>query len=282
MPFSSSSREGGNGGIASNCASGTAVAIYSSSKSARPFDAKHGISGWGGARNRADRVSESLSLKQARSIMEAAQFAAAIGLPFNRHVTIHWERAGVPDNRAAAATARFLKLASDWLAKRNSKPDKQRAENGQGRLSFAWAWVRENDAGGDCSKGSHVHILLHVPLGAIWTAWRLRRWLERVSGQPYRKGVIRTARIGGSARAAATASVNYLINLDAVVRYVLKGASAKVARSIGLERWNAGGRIIGKRTAFSQNIGPAAQRYSLKSEDRSQLAAPYHRAIYSP
>src|SRR3546814_15908735 len=67
----------------------------------------------GGARNRADRVSQSLSMRQARNIIDAVRYAYWIDLPLNRHVTVHWERAGISDDRAAAATSQFLKLARD-------------------------------------------------------------------------------------------------------------------------------------------------------------------------
>lgn len=259
MPFSSPSRAGGNGEFPPIAISGTAVAISNISKSARPFPEEQGFIGWGGARNRADRLSEGLSLKQATGIIEAAQFALAIGLPFNRHVTIHWERAGVSDNRAAAATARFLKLASDWLAKGNATPVKQTAKNGRGSLSFAWAWVRENDAGGKCSKGSHVHILLYLPASVTWGGWRVRRWLERISGQPYRRGIIRTSRIGGKVRTAADNTGVYQVNLAAVVGYMLKGTSPVAASQLGLEAVIPQGPIIGKRAATSQNVGRSAR-----------------------
>jgi hypothetical protein len=68
---------------------------------------------WGGARNRAARTSGSLTMAQCHAILAAAGWANAIGLPFNRMVTIHWERAGISDARAAWATGRFLKLARD-------------------------------------------------------------------------------------------------------------------------------------------------------------------------
>lgn len=229
---------------------GTALAIYSNSKSARPFDGKLPFSSWGGARNRASRTSDSLSPERATGLIEAAQFAAAIGLPFNRHLTIHWERAGVPDSRAAAATGRFLKQAGDWIGKRGGR--------------IAWLWVRENDEG-DGSKGSHVHILLHVPAGSKWTGWRLRRWLERITGKPYRAGTIQTARIGGTLRAAEMAPAVYQANLAAVVGYVLKGASRDAARALGLKRVEAGGRIIGKRCSTSQNIGFSKRNAIAKS-----------------
>lgn len=200
--------------------------------------------GWGGARNNATRTSDSLSLEQTANIIAAAQFAAAIGLPFNRHLTIHWQQAGIPDELAAWATGRFLKLAGDWLNKLEK--------------TLAWAWVRENGDG----KGSHVHILLHLPTGTRLGNMQ-RRWLRLITGKPYSASTIKTARIGGTAGAAQTAPVAYQINLAAVVTYVLKGTSPAAARELGLERLERlepGGRIIGKRAATSQNIGRAARR----------------------
>jgi hypothetical protein len=204
--------------------------------------------GWGGARNSASRYSDALTVKQTAEIVAAAQFAARIGLPLNRHLTIHWEAAGVPDCRAAAATAAFLTLARDWLRKRGA--------------ALAWAWTRENGDG----KGSHVHILLHCrPELARAFAGMQRRWLRRVTGKPYRARIIRTARIGGTLTAAQTAPAVYAENLAAVVAYLLKGASPAAAREVGLERLEAGGRVIGKRAGTSQNIGRAArERASLE------------------
>ncbi|MFP5328728.1 MAG: hypothetical protein ACLGHC_01125 [Alphaproteobacteria bacterium] len=203
---------------------------------------------WGGRRNSASRTNDSLSLNQATNILEAAQFAAAAGMPFNRHLTIHWQQAGIPDERAAWATGRFLKLAGDWIAKRDS--ENTRRERGR----FAWAWVRENGE----RKGSHVHILLHLPAGTRIGGMQ-RRWLRSITGKPYSASAIKTARIGGTAGAAQSAPAAYRANLAAVVGYVLKGASPSAARKLELDRLEAGGRIIGKRAATSQNIGWAAR-----------------------
>ena len=68
-----------------------------------------------------------------------------------------------------------------------------------------------------------------------------RRWLRRVTGQPYRKAVIRTARIGRTLRAFRTAPEAYQANLAVVVGYVLKGASREAAKALGLERLEDGG-----------------------------------------
>jgi hypothetical protein len=174
-------------------------------------------------------------------------------MPFNRHMTIHWQQAGVPDERAAWATGRFLKLAGDWIAQSDR-------ENTRGKRDrFAWAWVRENGE----RKGSHVHILLHLPAG-IRIGRMQRRWLRLITGKPYSAGTIKTARIGGTAGAAQSAPAAYRANLALVVSYVLKGVSFNAAREMGLDRQEAGGRIVGKRAATSQNIGRAARSSALK------------------
>lgn len=200
---------------------------------------------WGGSRNSASRTSDSLSLNQAANILEAAQFAAAVGMPFNRHLTIHWQQAGIPDERAAWATGRFLKLAGDWMAKLR----------GEYAGRFAWAWVRENGE----RKGSHAHILLHLPAGARIGGMQ-RRWLRSITGKPYSASTIKTARIGGTSGAAHSAPAVYAANLARIVGYVLKGSSSDAARQLRVERLEPGGRIIGKRAATSQNIGRAARR----------------------
>ena len=143
---------------------------------------------------------------------------------------------------------------------------------------IAWAWVREN---GD-TKGSHVHILLHVPpnintdekrgqrpadntagkrLGGLGN--KQLRWLRLITGNPYCPGTIRTERIGGTVSAAVKAPAVYRANLAYVVGYINKGAFPAAVRSLSLDRVEAGGNIIGKRAATSQNIGPAAR--SLKA-----------------
>jgi len=77
--------------------------------------------GKGGARNRADRTSYELSAAQIANLKAAARHAAAIGLPLNRMVTIHWEAAGVPLAGMAKATGRFTDLLAKALTRHGSK-----------------------------------------------------------------------------------------------------------------------------------------------------------------
>jgi hypothetical protein len=190
---------------------------------------------WGGARNSASRQSDSISLLKAVELVEAAQQAIAIGLPFNRHLTVHWEKAGLTDLQASSATGRLLKLVLDWVRKQGG--------------AVAYAWVRENGDG----KGSHTHILLHVPRGL--TLAFTRRWYARATqryGHP--KGAVRSVRIGDNARSAFSADEWYQAHLASVVSYLLKGVDQQHGAALDLDRHGEGGMILGKRVSISAGV----------------------------
>lgn len=195
----------------------------------------------GGARNRATRTSDGLNERQCRELIDATAFALGRGLSFNVLLTLHLEAGGVMDRDAGAALRRFLKSASDWATKRGDR--------------LAWAFVRENGEG----KGSHAHILLHVPpsLRPAFTG-RQQGWLKR-AGIRAAKGVVLSRRIGGTVRSYQSDPASYLPNLGAALGYCLKGAGRDAADALGLSRREPGGRIIGKRCGTSQNIGRAAR-----------------------
>jgi hypothetical protein len=237
MPFSGSGGARGDGGNPHLPDAGTQAAIYNTSKSARHLHGKPPRNGWGGSRNRADRCSDGLTTKQVQGIVTVAQTACLRGLPFNCHVTIHWAKLGVADHATAAATGAFLTCARDWLRKRG--------------LPFAYAYSRENS--GD--NGAHTHILAHLPPGTPWAFQRSKRWLERVCGSPYLTGGIRTHRIRGTGGGRVVLHDLYAENLAEVVGYLTKGALPSVASALALERVKAGGRVIGKRVGWSENIG---------------------------
>ncbi len=190
-----------------------------------------------------------MPIATANAIIDAAYHAIKIGLPLNRFVTIHLERAGITDAEVAKAVGRIMKLAKDWMQTKGQV--------------IAHAWIREND-NGDGRKGSHVHILLHcpdtLPIGCMW-----RRWLRKVSGQPYRRNVIKSKRIGGTVNAYTNMPAVYLQNLDGVLGYVCKGVSRADAVKLGLPKQQAGGWIIGKRAGWSQNIGAKSRVRALQT-----------------
>ena len=212
--------------------SGTSPAIIDSSKVHGHLGKNAAKRCHGGARNRADRVSYQLTDKQVRGIFEAVTRASAIGLPLNRHWTVHWDLAGVTDDKAGAATRALLTLVRDWLRKQGHR--------------FACVWVRENDEG-DGSKGSHVHILLHVPAKVRWCGWRNRRWLERVTSSVYVKRTSRTRVVGRSLNDTSSTSRQFQINLANVTSYIVKSAADNVLSNHGICRQADSGSILGKR-----------------------------------
>lgn len=196
----------------------------------------------GGARNRADRTSIELSVGQVGNLIEATGHAIAIGLPFTRFITIHWELAGIDTGRMAKATGKYLDLLTKSLRRHGSET--------------SWLWVHEDGHG----KGGHCHILVHVPADLVRIINRPRfKWLRLISGRPYRANVIHSVPIGRRLRLELTNPELYFSNVDAALGYVLKGAGPEAARRYALERLIPGGLIVGKRCGTSQNIGPKAR-----------------------
>ncbi|MES2119746.1 MAG: hypothetical protein V4513_04120 [Pseudomonadota bacterium] len=192
-------------------------------------------------------MSHALSARQIANLKAAEGHSAAIGLPFTRMLTIHWEAAGVPLTGMVRATGRFTDLLAKCLLRHGSKT--------------AWLWAHENGDG----KGGHCHLLAHVPAHLVQAVTSLQRgWLRRITGQPYRARVIYSKPIGGRLGLEAGNPELHAINLDVALGYVLKGASAEAAFQFNLDRLEAGGRIIGKRCGTSQNIGAKARREQQK------------------
>ncbi len=202
----------------------------------------------GGARNRRDRVSHGMTLSQVGKIIEATDHAARIGLPFNRMITVHWQAAGIGPEGVVQATGRYLDMLSKALSRRQSQS--------QPGTATAWLWVQENGH----RKGAHVHILAHVPTSlADLVKHRQRGWLRSITGNPYRASVIKSDPIGGRLGVETSNPPHHAANLNAALAYVLKGATAEAAQAFELTRLEPGGRCIGKRCGFSQNIGPKAR-----------------------
>ncbi len=185
----------------------------------------------GGARNRADRISDCLTLEQALKIIAALSKAEKKSKYINRHIVVHWESMGVTDSRAMEATTLWLKAFREWTGNKT-----------------AYVWTRENGDG----KGSHLHILAHLPAGKRWHGAKSRRWLERISGNRYQAGAVKTRCIAGS---RSPDSRTYAENLQIVAAYILKGVAPAAAVALGIDH-ESGGRIIGKRCGISRNLAP--------------------------
>lgn len=193
-------------------------------------------------RPRRQKASGSLTAEQVTNLNAAAEHADHIGQPFNRMVTINWQQGGIDD--LVAATGQFLKLMRDWLRSNNA--------------AFAFVWVQENGT----YVGRHVHLLMHVAPNLVrGVSYRQRGWLK-TCGANYRKGMIKTSRIGASYAAALSEGHSrraYLNNLVTVIDYILKDVPPDVRRQCGIKAKGNCGWVSGKRCATSQNIGKAAR-----------------------
>ena len=213
-----------------------------------------GLSARGGAHNTRGRISHALTAKQCEGIVAAVGHAQRIGLPLNRHWTVHWGKMGLSDAEAGPALGRLLKLASDWARVRG--------------LAFAWVYVREHVP--DAGKGSHVHILMHGSSHfSRYLASRSRAWIRLATGRPYVKGASLSRPVHGLKYDEETGAALYRHNLEKVTRYLLKAATPETAAALGLPRWGEAGPVMGKRCGWSQNLGERARQLQLCSP-RSQ------------
>ncbi len=172
--------------------------------------------------------------------MAAADHAARIGLRFNRHWTVHYQRAGIAEADASRFIWRLLKLTREYAQRHGG--------------NFAAVWSREN---GD-NKGGHVHILMHLPADLPLTG-RTAKWV-RLAGGACVAGVSFVRSVGGRLLAADNGGEHYAVNVAIVREYLLKGAAGEVRAALGLERFpGEQGEVIGKRCGWTQNIGQAAR-----------------------
>lgn len=197
--------------------------------------------GRGGARNTRGRTSESLNERHCRDLIAALQRAEEIGTPFNRFITITWERSGIDPRDNASATGRFIKMASDWMRARECR--------------LRWAWVQESSDG----FRAHVHMLLHVPpdLEPLFRPMPTR-WVKRIVGTGYVGKTTDSQRVPYPGNAGDTASLNaYRAEIGGKVHYMLKAAPAALEARLGMlgagpKPWGKSCRVFGKRLAIWQ------------------------------
>lgn len=222
--------------------SGTALANYSDTPScdlAQPLRCQPRT--WGGARNRADRTSDGLSDSRVAGLIDAAAFAFATDRTFQRHWTVHYGMAGIQPSDGARFVSRLLDLVSKQA----------RREGG----CMTALWVRECASG----KGEHVHILLHLPAGMSLRN-QTRRWINAAGGT-WKRDVSKVTIVGGVlSKVEKSSEERQRENAENVVRYLLKAASKETGARLDLTRLGCGGRIVGKRCGWTENIGLGARR----------------------
>lgn len=243
-------------------ATGTVIADYRDSLSCeRPAVFRSPKATWGGARNRADRKSDLLADAKVAELLDAATFALATGRVFQRHWIVHYGKAGVQPRDGMRFVSKLLNLVS-----------KQARRDG-GEMTALWVRERASDF------GEHVHILLHLPAemrlhgrtrrwieaalaqagGGFWDRYALARPRARASG--WIKGVSKVRIVAGRLpKIEGIRRPAHWVNALNVVRYLLKSASEETGAALELSRSGQGGKIIGKRCGWTQNIGLRSRR----------------------
>ena len=211
----------------------------------------------GGARQK--RSSAHLTASQVRGLWSAGLHALALQRPLTRFVTVHWASFGLGDSEAMAATSRLLTYWRDWLRDRG--------------VPWAVVWVREND-NGDSSKGSHLHVLVHVPVNAQLSFSRFTQSASVRAAQAAKRisGAVRSRAVG-SIGMETRSPASYRANLARALRYLSKGMGQSSVPLVihyteclapetvfELPSSELGGVVIGKRCGWSKSLTPSGKR----------------------
>jgi len=188
----------------------------------------------GGARLDGLRTSKQLTANQCSNLIEAAYTAWYIDQPFNRFITILWERGGIDPRHNAAVSGQFIKLAKDWARRHGYR--------------MCWAWVQEYGE----INGTHIHILLHVPseLARQFSPMPLR-WVKRILPGPYSPKILKSLSVG-TKLSPTNNPTYYEALLTGKVHYMLKAAPPEVAMILNLYRHGEFSAVFGKRLAIWQ------------------------------
>ena len=195
------------------------------------------------------RSTTAISYRDAANLLDAAAFAATIGIPLNRFLTVHTEAGGATD--ALKTRARLAKFMSNWVASKGGR--------------FAHVTVRGTGEG----KGEHFHMLLHIPAGLrVGFNQRKSKWL-RTAGLKRAKGVSHSRAVGRFyyfGTSGFPGGGHYAANLAEALDYMLKGAELKARERLAIRRCEPGGELQGKRCFHSENIGRTARSRVLISK----------------
>lgn len=196
---------------------------------------------------RRGRRSTHLGRKEVENIRAAAVFTLRKHRKLNRFTTIHFDAAGIVD--PVRAVGQLMKLANDWLRTKGE--------------ALTYIWVRENGDG----KGDHVHILWAIPPALAQDFAKRERGWRRLIGAKRRARAFKSEPIGLNLRHGEYEiqyGRDYRCDLHGVLDYVLKGATPKTAKALGLPYSGSGGELWGKRSGMSENINRAARARRLK------------------
>ncbi len=186
----------------------------------------------GGKRLDGERVTAQLKRAQCHNLIDATVRASDAGQPFNRWITLLWEKGGIAARDNVKATGRFVKLASDWARQHGYR--------------LIWAWVQE---WGPVNL-AHVHLLLYVPPELNWQFQNMPlRWVKQILPGRYVTGVLDSRR--------PDKTLGHRRWLWGKVHYMLKCAPAELEGQLGMtglgpKPWGQQCQTFGRRLSIWQ------------------------------
>jgi hypothetical protein len=178
------------------------------------------------------RISHFINRRPAVNIHHATRYSERIGLPLNRFITINFSLAGCSPQQAVPLLQKMItQRFAPWL---------RRTASTAVEIPPTYVWCMEA-SGGTLA----AHIVLHMP-DALMAEFerRLRRWLC---------GLFGTDRLEPS-----VLQIQRVPNLIGLKRYILKGVDPAWGAHLAVNPVPQG-LVIGKRSGFSKNLGPAAR-----------------------
>ena len=178
-----------------------------------------------------DRESHYIKRRPAVNIHHATRMSVRLGLPLNRMVTINFSKVGC---RAHLAGHQFRKLLTQRFA-----PWLRRTASKSCLVPPTYVWTIES-----AGKQMAAHWLVHVPAG-LHRAFeaKIDDWLTSLFGERPEPSAVHIRRIH---------------NLTGARRYILKGIDPAWADHLKIIPIGQG-KVIGKRSGFSKNLGPTAR-----------------------
>jgi hypothetical protein len=177
------------------------------------------------------RVTHHINRRPAVNLHHATRMSLRIGFPLNRMVTINFTKTACKQDRAGHHFRKLLtQRFAPWLRRTASK---------KSVVPPTYVWTIEA-----AGKQIAAHWLVHVPTGLSRSFERkLTDWLASVFGEPEGQAI----------------DVRPIVNLVGAKRYILKGIDPVWADHLKVVAVDQG-KVIGKRSGFSKNLGPAARK----------------------
>ena len=198
----------------------------------------------------ANRTSHVIGQRPAANLLNAINLAERLGLPLTQFITINFSRTHYTADTVSAAFRSILKPFGRWM-----RTPKRRA--GFSAVQPAYVWVVENHGG--CL---HVHWLVHVPEKRLAVlAAKLPAWVSRETG-------------------GLTSGAIHFEDVDrphGAGKYICKGIDPRFAPLYRID-FEYQGPVVGKRSGFTENLGPTARKRHVEAG----VVAPLNRVYGRP